>query len=104
MPAWKDVIPDKDRKNLVAYLKSFAADKFKEAPKKAELPKDVSSSDASIKRGGCVFAWRENGSRWNGHRRIRAAVGSLFIETAANDNAISTPGAMSSTASSMCLK
>src|ERR1041384_3515053 len=30
MPAWKDVIPDKDRWNLVAYLKSFAADKFKE--------------------------------------------------------------------------
>ena len=50
MPAW-DVLPDKDRWNLVAYIKTFAAEKFKEAPKKLDLPKDVSSSDASIKRG-----------------------------------------------------
>ena len=38
MPSWA-VLPDKDRWNLVAYIKSFAADKFKEATKKAELPK-----------------------------------------------------------------
>jgi DMSO reductase family type II enzyme heme b subunit len=50
MPAWK-VLPDKDRWNLVAYVKSFAAEKFKEAPKKQELPKEVASSEASIKRG-----------------------------------------------------
>lgn len=50
MPPWS-VLPEKDRSNLVAYLKTFAADTFKEAPKKQELPKDVASSAASIKRG-----------------------------------------------------
>ncbi len=50
MPPW-DVLPEKDRKNVVAYIKSFAADVFKEAPKKLDLPKEVSSSEASIKRG-----------------------------------------------------
>jgi len=50
MPAW-DVLPEKDRWNVVAYIKTFAAGTFKEAPKKLELPKDVSSSDASLKRG-----------------------------------------------------
>jgi DMSO reductase family type II enzyme heme b subunit len=50
MPPWK-VLPEKDRANLVAYLKSFAPEKFKEAPKKQDLPKEVSSSEASIKRG-----------------------------------------------------
>ena len=50
MPPWA-VLPEKDRWNLVAYLKTFAADVFKEAPKKLELPKDVSSSADSIKRG-----------------------------------------------------
>lgn len=50
MPAWP-TIPEKDRWNLVAYVKTFAADKFKEAPKKQDLPKDVSSSAESIKRG-----------------------------------------------------
>ncbi len=54
MPAW-DVLPDKDRWNLVAYVKSFAGDKLKEAPKKVELPKEVSSSEASIKRGKEMF-------------------------------------------------
>jgi DMSO reductase family type II enzyme heme b subunit len=50
MPLWA-VLPEKDRWNLVAYLKTFAADAFKEAPKKLELPKEVSSSADSIKRG-----------------------------------------------------
>jgi DMSO reductase family type II enzyme heme b subunit len=50
MPPWS-VLPEKDRWNLVAYLKTFAADKFKEAPKKQDLPKDVASSAESIKRG-----------------------------------------------------
>jgi DMSO reductase family type II enzyme heme b subunit len=50
MPAWA-VLPDKDRWNVVAYLKSFAADKLKDAPKKLELPKEVASSPESIKRG-----------------------------------------------------
>jgi DMSO reductase family type II enzyme heme b subunit len=50
MPAW-NVLPEKERWNLVAYIKAFAGDKLKEAPKKVELPKDVSSSEASIKRG-----------------------------------------------------
>ena len=50
MPPWK-VLPEKDRWDLVAYLKTFAPDKFKEAPKKQELPKEVASSAESIKRG-----------------------------------------------------
>jgi DMSO reductase family type II enzyme heme b subunit len=50
MPSWK-VLPDKDRWNLVAYVKAFAPEKFKEAPKKQDLPKEVGSSEASIKRG-----------------------------------------------------
>jgi len=54
MPSWA-VLPDKERWNLVAYIKAFAADKFKEAPKKLELPKEVASSAESIKRGKEMF-------------------------------------------------
>jgi DMSO reductase family type II enzyme heme b subunit len=54
MPAWA-VLPDKDRWNVVAYLKTFAPEPFKEAPKKLELPKDVAASEASIKRGKEMF-------------------------------------------------
>src|ERR1051326_7908662 len=54
MPPW-EVLPEKDRWNVVAYVKSFAAEKFKEAPKKLDLPKEVSSSEASIKRGKEMF-------------------------------------------------
>jgi len=54
MPSWA-VLPEKDRWNVVAYVKAFAADKFKEAPKKQELPKDVASSADSIKRGKEMF-------------------------------------------------
>src|SRR5436853_871732 len=54
MPSWA-VLPDKDRHHLVAYLKTFAPEAFKEAPKKLELPKEVASSEASIKRGKEMF-------------------------------------------------
>jgi DMSO reductase family type II enzyme heme b subunit len=54
MPPW-NVLPEKDRWNVVAYIKTFAGDKLKEPPKKLELPKDVASSDASIKRGREMF-------------------------------------------------
>jgi DMSO reductase family type II enzyme heme b subunit len=54
MPAWA-VLPEKDRWNLVAYVKSFAADKFTEPAKKQELPKEVGSSPESIKRGKEMF-------------------------------------------------
>jgi DMSO reductase family type II enzyme heme b subunit len=54
MPGWA-VLPEKDRWNLVAYLKTFAPDAFKEAPKKLELPRDVASSAESIKRGKEMF-------------------------------------------------
>jgi DMSO reductase family type II enzyme heme b subunit len=54
MPAWS-VLPEKDRWNVVAYVKGLAPDVFKEAPKKLELPKDVASSEASIKRGKEMF-------------------------------------------------
>src|SRR5256712_2350447 len=54
MPSWA-VLPERDRHHLVAYLKTFAPEVFKEAPKKLELPKEVSSSEASIKRGREMF-------------------------------------------------
>src|SRR5436190_16209080 len=54
MPSWA-VLPKKDRWNVVAYVKAFAADQFKEATKKQELPKDVASSADSIKRGKEMF-------------------------------------------------
>jgi DMSO reductase family type II enzyme heme b subunit len=54
MPAWS-VLSERDRWNVIAYVKSFAAEKFKEAPKKAELPKEVGSSTESIKRGKEMF-------------------------------------------------
>ena len=54
MPGWA-VLPEKDRWNLVAYLKTFAPDAFKDAPKKLELPPDVASSAESIKRGKEMF-------------------------------------------------
>ena len=54
MPAWK-VLPEKDRWNLVAYLKTFAPEKFKEPPKAADLPKEVASSKESIARGKEMF-------------------------------------------------
>ncbi len=54
MPAW-DVLPEKDRRSLVAYLKTFAPEKFKETPKTQELPKEVASSPESIKRGKEMF-------------------------------------------------
>jgi len=50
MPPWA-VLPEKDRWNVVAYIKTFAAEKFKEPAKKLELPKEVASSAESIKRG-----------------------------------------------------
>src|SRR5262249_36565461 len=54
MPSWA-VLPDRDRWNLVAYIKAFAADKFKEAPKKVELPREVGSPTEWIKRGMEMF-------------------------------------------------
>src|SRR5574337_135109 len=54
MPAWK-VLSEKERWNLVAYLKTFAPDPFKQAPKIAALPKEVSSSKESIARGKEMF-------------------------------------------------
>jgi len=54
LPPWS-VLPEKDRWNLVAYVKSFAAEKLKEAPKKQDLPKEVASSVESIKRGKEMF-------------------------------------------------
>jgi DMSO reductase family type II enzyme heme b subunit len=54
MPAWS-VLPDRDRWNLVAYLKTFAPERFKEQPKKQELPKEVGTSESSLKRGKEMF-------------------------------------------------
>jgi DMSO reductase family type II enzyme heme b subunit len=54
MPAWA-VLTERERWNVVAYIKTFAGEKLKEAPKKVELPKEVASSEASIKRGKEMF-------------------------------------------------
>ena len=54
MPGWA-VLPERDRWNLVAYLKTFAPEAFKEAPKPLTLPKDVASSAESIARGKEMF-------------------------------------------------
>jgi DMSO reductase family type II enzyme heme b subunit len=54
MPPWK-VLPEKDRWNLVAYVKSFAPESFKEAPKAASILKEVASSKESLARGKEMF-------------------------------------------------
>src|SRR5206468_9917107 len=54
MPAWA-VLTERERRNVLAYIKTFAGEKLKEAPKKLELPKDVASSGESIKRGKEMF-------------------------------------------------
>ncbi|HEY7364668.1 MAG TPA: c-type cytochrome [Methylomirabilota bacterium] len=54
MPGWA-ALPERERWNLVAYVKTFAGDKLKEAPKKAELPKEVAPSAASLARGKEMF-------------------------------------------------
>lgn len=54
MPPWA-VLSEKDRWNLVAYVKSLAPGLFKEPPKKAELPKEAGASSDSIKRGKEMF-------------------------------------------------
>jgi len=54
MPPWR-VLPDKDRRALVAHVKTFA-EGFKSAkPEAAKVPPEVASSDASIKRGKEMF-------------------------------------------------
>ena len=50
MPGWK-VLPEKDRWSLVAYLKTFAPEAFKAAPKPAVLPTEVAASTESLARG-----------------------------------------------------
>ncbi len=50
MPGWS-VLPERERWNLVAYLKTFAGEKLAEPPKKVDLPKEVASSSESLKRG-----------------------------------------------------
>jgi DMSO reductase family type II enzyme heme b subunit len=54
MPGWS-MLPEQDRWNVVAYIKRFAADRFSEEPKPLELPKEVASSEESIKRGREMF-------------------------------------------------
>ncbi len=54
MPGWTS-LAERERWNLVAYVKTFAGDKLKEPPKKAGLPQDVSPSAASLARGKEMF-------------------------------------------------
>jgi DMSO reductase family type II enzyme heme b subunit len=54
MPAWK-ALPEKERWALVAYVKSFAA-AYKDAKlEPVMVPKEVASSEASIRRGKKMF-------------------------------------------------
>jgi DMSO reductase family type II enzyme heme b subunit len=50
MPPWSSLTKT-ERWGLVAYLKTFAPDTFKEAPPAVELPKEVASSPQSLARG-----------------------------------------------------
>ena len=54
MPSWKE-LSEKDRWDLMAYLKSFAPDTFQQAPKALQLPKEVPSSKESLSRGKEMF-------------------------------------------------
>lgn len=54
MPGWKG-LPEKDRWDLVAYLKAFAPDAFKEPAKPAALPGEVGTSKESVARGKEMF-------------------------------------------------
>jgi len=54
MPAWGE-LSERDRWNLVGYVKTFAPDRFKEASKPQELPKEVGPSPESLKRGKEMF-------------------------------------------------
>jgi DMSO reductase family type II enzyme heme b subunit len=54
MPPWR-VLPERDRWNLVAYLKTFAPDRFREPPRKVQLPPEVAASPESIRRGREMF-------------------------------------------------
>jgi DMSO reductase family type II enzyme heme b subunit len=71
MPAW-NVLPEKERWTLVAYLKTFAPDRFKEPPHVVDLPREVASSKESIARGKEMFEAIEcnkchgNGGRGDG--------------------------------------
>ncbi len=50
MPGWA-VLPERDRWNLVAYLKTLAPEQFKEPAKAADIPKEVQTSKESVARG-----------------------------------------------------
>ncbi len=54
MPGWA-VLPERERWDLVAYIKTFAAEKLQEKPEPARLPPDVASSEKSIARGKEMF-------------------------------------------------
>jgi DMSO reductase family type II enzyme heme b subunit len=54
MPAWK-VLPERERRALVAYVKTFA-EGYKDAKlEPAPVPSEVSSSEASLRRGKKMF-------------------------------------------------
>jgi len=54
MPAWGE-LSERDRRNVVAYIKTFAPDRFKEAPTPQALPPTVGPSPESVKRGREMF-------------------------------------------------
>ncbi len=54
MPGWA-VLSERERWNLVAYLKTFAGEKLADPPQNVELPKEVGASAESLKRGQEMF-------------------------------------------------
>ncbi|MBI4537359.1 MAG: c-type cytochrome [candidate division NC10 bacterium] len=54
MPGWQG-LSERDRWNLVAHLKTFAPEKFREPPTAADLPKEVAPSKESLARGKEMF-------------------------------------------------
>lgn len=55
MPAWSDLLAEKDMRDLVTYLKAFSGMEKEKVTKQVEMGKKVSSSEESIKKGKELF-------------------------------------------------
>lgn len=55
MPAWGDMLSEKEMRDLVTYIKAFAGMEGEKVDKKVEVGKQVSSSEESINKGKELF-------------------------------------------------